>query len=112
MHIFPCTMPRRFPPSAWEWRQARTFLLAAGDKGKRYSLPNAEIMIHQAVGGVSEPGGYKNSCGMGIMRTKDKLNRILENTGQPLDVITRTDRDNFMSAEEAKEYGIVIKGYC
>ncbi len=87
------------------------FLLAAGDKGKRYSLPNAEIMIHQPVGGVSGQADDIKIHAEWIMRTKDKLNRILsENTGQPLDVITRdTDRDNFMSAEEAKEYGIVDK---
>ncbi|MGI6767383.1 MAG: ATP-dependent Clp endopeptidase proteolytic subunit ClpP [Lentihominibacter sp.] len=87
------------------------FLLAAGDKGKRYSLPNAEIMIHQPMGGVSGQADDIKIHAEWIMRTKDKLNRILsENTGQPLDVVTRdTDRDNFMSAEEAKEYGIVDK---
>lgn len=87
------------------------FLLAAGDKGKRYSLPNAEIMIHQPVGGVSGQADDIKIHAEWIMRTKDKLNKILsENTGQPLDVITRdTDRDNFMSAEEAMDYGIVDK---
>ncbi len=87
------------------------FLLAAGDKGKRYSLPNAEIMIHQPLGGVSGQADDIRIHAEWIMRTKDKLNRILsENTGQPLNVITRdTDRDNFMSAEEAMEYGIVDK---
>ena len=87
------------------------FLLAAGQKGKRYALPNAEIMIHQPLGGVSGQAEDIKIHAEWILRTREKLNRILsERTGQPMDVITRdTDRDNFMSAEEAMEYGLVDK---
>ena len=85
------------------------FLLAAGQKGKRYALPNAEIMIHQPLGGVSGQAEDIKIHAEWILRTREKLNRILsENTGQPLDVIAKdTDRDNFMSAEEAMGYGLV-----
>ena len=85
------------------------FLLAAGAKGKRYALPNAEIMIHQPLGGVSGQAEDIKIHAEWIIRTRDKLNRILsENTGQPLEKVTEdTDRDNFMSADEAKEYGII-----
>ncbi len=91
------------------------FLLSAGTKGKRYSLPNAEIMIHQPLGGVRGQAEDIKIHAEWILRTREKLNRILsENTGQPLEkVAADTDRDNFMSADEAKEYGIideVIKG--
>jgi len=87
------------------------FLLAAGQKGKRYALPNAEIMIHQPLGGVQGQAEDIKIHAEWILRTREKLNRILsERTGQPMDVITRdTDRDNFMSAEEAMEYGLVDK---
>ena len=87
------------------------FLLAAGTKGKRYALPNAEIMIHQPLGGVRGQAEDIKIHAEWIMRTREKLNRILsENTGQPLEKVTEdTDRDNFMSAEEAMEYGIVDK---
>ncbi len=87
------------------------FLLAAGQKGKRYALPNAEIMIHQPLGGVSGQAEDIKIHAEWILRTREKLNKILsENTGQPLDVIARdTDRDNFMSAEEAMGYGLVDK---
>ena len=87
------------------------FLLAAGQKGKRYALPNAEIMIHQPLGGVSGQAEDIKIHAEWILRTREKLNRILsENTGQPLDVIAKdTDRDNFMSAEEAMGYGLVDK---
>lgn len=87
------------------------FLLAAGQKGKRYALPNAEIMIHQPLGGVQGQAEDIKIHAEWILRTREKLNRILsERTGQPIDVITRdTDRDNFMSAEEAMEYGLVDK---
>ena len=85
------------------------FLLAAGAKGKRYALPNAEIMIHQPMGGVSGQAEDIKIHAEWIVRTREKLNRILsENTGQPLDKVAEdTDRDNFMSAYEAKEYGII-----
>jgi len=87
------------------------FLLAAGQRGKRYALPNAEIMIHQPLGGVQGQAEDIKIHAEWILRTREKLNRILsERTGQPMDVITRdTDRDNFMSAEEAMEYGLVDK---
>ncbi len=85
------------------------FLLSAGTKGKRYSLPNAEIMIHQPLGGVRGQAEDIKIHAEWILRTREKLNRILsENTGQPLEKVeTDTDRDNFMSADEAKEYGII-----
>ena len=84
-------------------------LLSAGEKGKRYALPNAEIMIHQPLGGASGQAADVKIHAEWLLRPREKLNRILsETTGQPMDVITRdTDRDNFMSADEAKEYGIV-----
>ena len=87
------------------------FLLAAGQKGKRYALPNAEIMIHQPLGGVQGQAEDIKIHAEWIMRTKDKLNKILsENTGQTLETVSKdTDRDNFMSAEEAREYGLVDK---
>jgi ATP-dependent Clp protease protease subunit len=84
-------------------------LLAAGAKGKRYALPNSEIMIHQPLGGVQGQASDIKIHADWILKTKDKLNRILsERTGQPLEKIERdTDRDNFLSAEEAKEYGLI-----
>ncbi|MBQ3322605.1 MAG: ATP-dependent Clp endopeptidase proteolytic subunit ClpP [Firmicutes bacterium] len=87
------------------------FLLSAGTKGKRYSLPNAEIMIHQPLGGVRGQAEDIKIHAEWIIRTREKLNRILsENTGQPLEKVTAdTDRDNFMSADEAMEYGIIDK---
>ena len=87
------------------------FLLAAGQKGKRYALPNAEIMIHQPLGGVQGQAEDIKIHAEWIMRTKEKLNKILsENTGQTLKTVSKdTDRDNFMSAEEAMKYGIVDK---
>ena len=85
------------------------FLLSAGTKGKRYSLPNAEIMIHQPLGGVRGQAEDIKIHAEWILRTREKLNRILsENTGQPLEKgASDTDRDNFMSADEAKESGII-----
>ena len=85
------------------------FLLSGGAKGKRYALPNAEIMIHQPLGGAQGQATEIEIAAKHILRTKERLNRILaENTGKPLDVITKdTDRDNFMTAEEAKEYGLI-----
>ena len=87
------------------------FLLAAGTEGKRYCLPNAEIMIHQPLGGVKGQAEDIRIHAEWILKTREKLNRILsENTGQPLDkVAADTDRDNFMSADEAAEYGIIDK---
>ena len=87
------------------------FLLAAGQKGKRYSLPNAEIMIHQPLGGVRGQAEDIKIHAEWILRTREKLNRILSsNTGQTLAKVSRdTDRDNFMSADEAMEYGIIDK---
>ncbi|ADG05406.1 ATP-dependent Clp endopeptidase proteolytic subunit ClpP [Kyrpidia tusciae] len=85
------------------------FLLAAGTKGKRFALPNSEIMIHQPLGGVRGQAADIKIHADWILRTKDKINRILsERTGQPLEKIERdTDRDNFMDAEEAKAYGLI-----
>ena len=85
------------------------FLLAGGAKGKRFALPNAEIMIHQPLGGAQGQATEIEIAAKHILRTKEKLNRILaERTGQTLDVIMRdTDRDNYMTAEEAKAYGLI-----
>ena len=87
------------------------FLLAAGTKGKRYALPNSEIMIHQPLGGASGQASDIAIHAEQILKTKAKLNKILsENTGKPLEQVEKdTDRDNFMSAEEAKTYGLVDK---
>ena len=87
------------------------FLLSAGQKGKRFALPNAEIMIHQPLGGVQGQAEDIKIHAEWILKTREKLNRILsENTGQPLEkVAADTDRDNFMSADEAAEYGIIDK---
>lgn len=85
------------------------FLLAAGTKGKRYALPNAEIMIHQPLGGAQGQAEDIKIHAEHILGTREKLNRILsENTGRSLEEISRdTDRDNYMTAEEACEYGLV-----
>ena len=85
------------------------FLLSGGAKGKRFALPNAEIMIHQPSGGAQGQATDINIVAEHILKTKDKLNRILAaNTGQPLDVIVRdTERDHYMSAEEAVAYGLI-----
>ena len=87
------------------------FLLAGGAKGKRYALPNAEIMIHQPLGGTKGQATHIQIHAEHIIKLKAKLNGILsEATGKPLDVIERdTDRDNFLSAEEALEYGLIDK---
>ncbi|HIU25026.1 MAG TPA: ATP-dependent Clp endopeptidase proteolytic subunit ClpP [Candidatus Copromorpha excrementigallinarum] len=87
------------------------FLLSSGQKGKRYALPNAEIMIHQPLGGVQGQAEDIKIHAEWILKTREKLNRILsENTGQPLEVIAHdTDRDNFMSADEAVSYGLIDK---
>ena len=85
------------------------FLLSGGTKGKRFALPNAEIMIHQPSGGAQGQATEIQIAAEHILRTKKKLNEILAaNTGKPLEVIQQdTERDNFMSAEEAKEYGLI-----
>mgnify|MGYP003094456463 FL=1 len=85
------------------------FLLSSGQKGKRYALPNAEIMIHQTLGGVQGQAEDIKIHAEWILKTREKLNKILSsNTGQPLQIISRdTDRDNFMSADEAVRYGLI-----
>ena len=87
------------------------FLLSSGTKGKRYALPNSEIMIHQPLGGASGQASDIKIHAEHILRTKAKLNRILaENSGNDLATIERdTDRDNFLSAEEARAYGLIDK---
>ena len=87
------------------------FLLSSGAKGKRYALPNAEIMIHQPLGGARGQASDVLIHSNWLMRTKDKLNRILsENTGKDLAQVEKdTDRDNYMTAEEAMEYGLIDK---
>lgn len=85
------------------------FLLAAGEKGKRYALPNSEIMIHQPLGGARGQAEDIKIHAEHILKTREKLNEILaERTGQPLSVIEKdTDRDNFMTAQQACEYGLI-----
>ncbi len=85
------------------------FLLAGGAKGKRFALPNSEIMIHQPLGGAKGQATEIEIAAKHILRTREKLNAILaERTGQPLEVIERdTERDNYMSADEAKAYGLI-----
>jgi ATP-dependent Clp protease protease subunit len=85
------------------------FLLAAGARGKRQALPNAEIMIHQPLGGAQGQSSDVEIHARHLLETKEKLNRILsENSGQSLETIVNdTDRDHFMSAEEAKVYGLI-----
>ena len=86
-----------------------SFLLTAGTKGKRYALPNAEIMIHQPSGGSQGQATEIEIAARHILKTRERLNKILsERTGQPIEVIQRdTDRDNYMSAEDAKAYGLI-----
>ena len=85
------------------------FLLSSGAKGKRFALPNSEIMIHQPLGGAQGQASDIKIAAEHILRTKQKLNEILaQNSGKPLSVIERdTDRDNYLSANEAKEYGLI-----
>ncbi len=85
------------------------FLLAGGAKGKRLALPNAEIMIHQPLGGTQGQATDMIIAAEHIRKTKDKMNTILsENTGKPFDIIKAdTERDNWMTAQEAKEYGLI-----
>jgi ATP-dependent Clp protease, protease subunit len=88
-----------------------SFLLAAGAKGKRYALPHSEVMIHQPLGGVRGQASDIKIHADWILRTREKVNKILaERTGQPLERIERdTDRDFFMGAQEAVEYGLIDK---
>jgi len=85
------------------------FLLTAGTEGKRYALPNAEVMIHQPLGGAQGQATEIEIAAKRILHLREKLNQILaDRTGQPIDVIAKdTDRDNFMTAERAKEYGLI-----
>lgn len=82
-----------------------------GEKGKRYALPNSEVMIHQPLGGAQGQATEIEIAAKRILSLRDKLNKILsERTYQPLEIIERdTDRDNFKTAEEAKEYGLIDK---
>lgn len=86
-------------------------LLSSGAKGKRYALPNAEVMIHQPLGGTQGQASDILIAADHILKTREKLNKILaENTGQPLEVIEKdTDRDNWLDAEKAAAYGLVDK---
>lgn len=85
------------------------FLLASGAKGKRFALPNSEVMIHQPLGGAQGQASDIEIAAKRIIKMREHLNQILsERTGQPLERIQRdTDRDNFLSAQEAKEYGLI-----
>ena len=85
------------------------FLLAGGTKGKRYALPNAEIMIHQPLGGAQGQATEIEIAAKHILQTKERLNKVLAaNTGQPIEVVAAdTERDNWKTAEEAKEYGLI-----
>lgn len=89
-------------------------LLSSGAKGKRYALPNSEVMIHQPLGGFQGQASDIKIHAEHMMRTKKLINKILsENTGMPLETIEKdTDRDNFMSADEAKKYGLIDKIYA
>ena len=87
------------------------FLLSSGTKGKRYALPNAEVMIHQPLGGTQGQASDIKIASDHIIKIKNKLNRILaENTGKPLKTVEKdTDRDNYLDADEALAYGIIDK---
>ena len=87
------------------------FLIAAGAPGKRFALPNSEIMIHQPLGGMQGQASDIKIHADHILRTKNRLNEILAaNTGKPLEIIERdTDRDNFLTAQQAMEYGLIDK---
>lgn len=87
------------------------FLLSSGAKGKRFALPNSEIMIHQPSGGAQGQATEIEITAKQILKTRERLNKILaDNTGKPIDIIAKdTERDNFMSADEALDYGLVDK---
>ena len=89
-------------------------LLSSGAKGKRYALPNSEVMIHQPLGGFKGQASDIKIHAEHMMKTKKTINKILsENTGMPIETIEKdTDRDNYMSAEEAKKYGLIDKIYA
>jgi ATP-dependent Clp protease protease subunit len=86
-----------------------SFLLAGGAKGKRFALPNSEILIHQPSGGTQGQASDMKIAADEIIKTRERLNRLLsQNSGQPLEVIERdTERDHWMTAEEAKTYGLI-----
>ncbi|MGM0541544.1 MAG: ATP-dependent Clp endopeptidase proteolytic subunit ClpP [Pseudomonadota bacterium] len=88
-----------------------SFLLSAGEKGKRFALPNSRVMIHQPLGGFQGQASDIQIHAQEIMQIKDKLNKALaEHTGQPIEIIEKdTDRDNFMSAQQACDYGLIDK---
>ena len=88
-----------------------SFLLAAGEKGKRYALPNARVMIHQPLGGARGQASDIEIQAREILYLRERLNTILsQRTGQTIETIAKdTDRDNFMSAEQARDYGLVDK---
>ena len=88
-----------------------SFLLAAGTKGKRIALPNSEILIHQPLGGMQGQASDIKIHADHILRIKDKMNRLLsQNTGQPIErVVADTDRDNYLTPEQALEYGLIDK---
>jgi len=87
------------------------FLLSSGTKGKRYALPNSEVMIHQPLGGAQGQATEIKIAAERILKLKDKLNTMLsKNTGKPLEIVEKdTERDHFLSAEEALEYGLIDK---
>ncbi len=87
------------------------FLLSSGEKGKRFALPNSEIMIHQPSGGAQGQATEIEITAKQILKIRERLNKILaDNTGKPIDIIAKdTERDNFMSADEALDYGLVDK---
>jgi ATP-dependent Clp protease protease subunit len=87
------------------------FLLAGGTKGKRFALPNSEIMIHQPLGGIKGQASDIKIHAENIIKTRERINKILSDaTGKPLEVIQQdTERDNFLSAEEALDYGLIDK---
>lgn len=87
------------------------FLLVAGEKGKRYALPNSEVMIHQPLGGTQGQASDIEIHAKRIIEMREKINEILaERSGQPIDVIAKdTDRDNFMTADKALDYGLIDK---
>lgn len=90
------------------------FLLSSGAKGKRFALPNSEIMIHQPSGGAQGQATEIEITAKHILKIRERLNKILaDNTGKPIDIIAKdTERDNFMSADEALDYGLVDKILC
>ena len=106
MQYIKCDVSQKFEGMA---ASMGAFLLAGGTKGKRMALPNAEIMIHQPLGGAQGQATEIEIAAKHILKTKERLNKALaENCNQPLEVIARdTDRDNWMSAEEARAYGLI-----